>query len=189
MAKMHTSAEEPAGAGVSVLIEVRCSSCKGNRGAALIAVVMSDGDTKWLVMNAQARPHPDRETPQGLERLSLRSIVYGSAERPPLFETAADVEAARVLFPWVVWRLDGDSLGDSCAASISCPRCAPTGTESSWYLDVREIASRFAPGVLVRLKASEVSHDDGPVTDQTLGLTPPEKWPGRRTSKGSANGG
>jgi len=157
---------------IHIVAEVRCFSCTGKRGRALLAVVYSDGINRWLVMNP------------GDESVSLSHMVRSDDSRPGL-QFRHEVEALRRDRPDVVWHLEEPgAIADAYPlASVTCPRCSPSGFNSSWFIDVRKLAASVVEGKVTKLGAHEVSFggEKRPTLDRDLGYPPhkpvdPGRW-------------
>ena len=166
---------------IRVAAEIRCSRCgaggKNSRGMPLIAVVFTNGEREWLLMNAQVKPSPFREdTLQPHQRLTLAELITGTADVEGI-SSSSDLDRIRDNMPWVVWDLEKpqDILDPHPYASVDCPRCSPTGENSSWFLDCRKIGERLKPGTVVKLAAREIASDGDtvPTPDRLLGYAPP----------------
>ena len=161
--------------GAWIAAEIRCSACTGKRGRTLIAVVYSDGARHWLLMNTYVR-----STDEGSEvsAVPLPRLIGGD-EDGPFIQSATVLDALQGAYPWMVMRLEDPSTIEDAfpLVSVSCPRCSPTGYNSSWLLDRRRIGQRLAPNRKVLLMASEVvgagiDGASGPTLDRDLGYPP-----------------
>lgn len=153
---------------VHVVAEVRCTACSGNRGQPLIAVVYSDHQRKWLIVNPNFADSEDAA--------ALKYIVHGDGDSWRGIQFVRHLEEAMRDYPWIVMSLEEPSeiQERDPLISVSCPRCSPSGYNSSWFLDCRKIGQRLKGDQVVRIKAPEVAADgdDRPVIDRDLGYRP-----------------
>ena len=147
---------------VTVIAHIRCAPC---RGRTLIAVVYSDESRRWLVMNPPGEEH----------RGTLNYMVRGNSDWPGL-SLAGQLDELRREFPWVVMELEPlDEITEPYPwVSVSCPRCSPSGLNSSWLLDYRKIAGEVEEGRVTQLSAADVSADGTgrQILDRDLGYRP-----------------
>ena len=135
---------------VSVVANVRCSDClRHRRGRTLVAVVLNDGATNWIMWSGFHRgpDHPDRSP---IMEIKLSAIVKDLTVRSQL-------ERFKAVFPHLLWELDGQTPNDGTALQYSnCPRCAPSGDAGSIFLDVALIEGRLTQGLRVDIMTDEV---------------------------------
>lgn len=174
---------------VRLAAEIRCPACgRGGgpkHGQSLIAVVYTNGEREWLVMNPHTKPSPNA-TDERLfhERVTLRQIMNGTDDLPPLLY-AAQLDWMAERLHWIVWDLGRPEQlrGLHIYASVLCPRCTPRGDNSSWLLDLERLAEhlsgRLDAGEVVKVSAAEIAVDgrSTPTPDHLLHLRRPPKRP------------
>lgn len=160
---------------VSLAATIRCTACSDRFGRALVALVYTNGEREWLVMNIYERPIDEGEERRLLDGVPLPAL------KKHLQDADQEEQDLEYLLDWIrdqktllVIDLEKPEAIDDPdpLVSISCPRCSPTG-HNSWFLDCKKIGSRLRPDEIAHLTTLDVVADGehGPTLDRELGFT------------------
>jgi hypothetical protein len=126
-------------------------------------------------MNAFVAAPEGEDTRADFQRVRISELIEGRESAQPI-QFSDQLDEMRDRMVMLVWDLEKpDAIDDPHPlANVSCPRCSPSGYNSSWFLDCRKIGEHLQHGRMIELTTLEVAAEGAskPTLDRALGYAP-----------------